>query len=116
MPEGDHLFRADTSTSTDLRPTIVQGGIESSNVSPMLEMTNMMQLGRDFQFMSQFRAERVRTAAKTRSIRSRRNRRPDTARLDRGHTEDLSMRSLDIAATGMQAQQTNVEVISNKHR
>ena len=54
MPEGDHLFRADTSTSTDPRPTIVQGGIESSNVSPMLEMTNMMQLGRDFQFMSQF--------------------------------------------------------------
>ncbi len=52
--EGNRLFRADTSTRGVEEPAITQGGVESSNVSPMIEMTRMMQLQRDFQFMSQF--------------------------------------------------------------
>ena len=56
--EGANLFRAETATAAVPRPGIVQGGVESSNVSPMLEMTSMMQLGREFQFTAQFaRAE-----------------------------------------------------------
>ena len=54
VAEGSHLFRADTDTSAVARPGIVQGAIEDSNVSSMLEMTRMMQLERDFQFMTQF--------------------------------------------------------------
>lgn len=52
--EGSHQFRADTPTAANPTPGIIQGAIESSNVSPMLEMTRMMQLGRDFQFVTQF--------------------------------------------------------------
>ncbi len=52
--EGNRLFRADTPTTSVDAPAITQGGVESSNVSPMIEMTRMMQLQRDFQFMSQF--------------------------------------------------------------
>ena len=52
--EGNHLFRSDTPTSPVAEPGIVQGGIESSNVSPMIEMTRMMQLQREFQFVTQF--------------------------------------------------------------
>ena len=52
--EGSHLFRADTQTVAVTKPGLIQGATESSNVSPMLEMTRMMQLGRDFQFVTQF--------------------------------------------------------------
>ena len=52
--EGSHLFRADATTAVVAHPGIVQGGVESSNVSPMIEMTRMMQLQRDFQFVAQF--------------------------------------------------------------
>ena len=52
--EGSHLFRADTQTVAVDKPGLIEGAIESSNVSPMLEMTRMMQLGRDFQFVTQF--------------------------------------------------------------
>ena len=52
--EGNRLFRADAPTAGVSAPAITQGGVESSNVSPMIEMTRMMQLQRDFQFMTQF--------------------------------------------------------------
>ena len=52
--EGNHLLKADTTTSPVAQPGIVQGAVEDSNVSPMLELTRMMQLERDFQFMTQF--------------------------------------------------------------
>lgn len=54
VAEGSHLFRADSETAGVMHPGIVQGAIEDSNVSSMLEMTRMMQLQRDFQFMTQF--------------------------------------------------------------
>ena len=36
------------------QPQVVQGAIESSNVQPITEMTRMMQMEREFQFMTQF--------------------------------------------------------------
>ena len=53
-PEGSHLFRADAPTSPMGQPRIVQGALESSNVQPITEMTRMMQMEREFQFMTQF--------------------------------------------------------------
>ncbi len=52
--EGSHLLRSDGPTTPVSQPRIVQGAIEDSNVSPMIELTRMMQLERDFQFVSQF--------------------------------------------------------------
>ncbi len=54
VAEGSHLMRSDASTAPVAQPKIIQGAIEDSNVSPMLELTRMMQLERDFQFVSQF--------------------------------------------------------------
>ncbi len=54
LAEGRELMRADTPTAPVDRPGIVQGAIEDSNVSPMLELTRMMQLERDFQLVTQF--------------------------------------------------------------
>ncbi len=54
IPEGSHLLRADTPTNPTGQPRIVQGAIESSNVQPITEMTRMMQMEREFQFMTQF--------------------------------------------------------------
>ena len=52
--EGSHLFRSDSPTAPVARPSVIQGAIEQSNVSPMLEMSGMMQLSRDFALISQF--------------------------------------------------------------
>ena len=54
VPEGSHLLRADTPTNPLGQPQIVQGALESSNVQPITEMTRMMQMEREFQFMTQF--------------------------------------------------------------
>ena len=54
VPEGSHLFRADTATAPLAQPQVVQGALESSNVQPITEMTRMMQMEREFQFMTQF--------------------------------------------------------------
>lgn len=54
VPEGSHLLRADTATTPLGQPQIVQGALESSNVQPITEMTRMMQMEREFQFMTQF--------------------------------------------------------------
>ncbi len=52
--EGSRLFRSDSATAAVTRPGVVQGAVEQSNVSPMIEMSGMMQLSRDFQLISQF--------------------------------------------------------------
>ena len=88
------------------RRRLVQGAIEDSNVQPVLEMTRMMDGLRQFQFVSQFiQAEGDRQQSAIDKL------------LPQQHAADAKndrpMRSLDIAGTGMQAQQTNVEVISN---
>ena len=54
VAEGSHLLKAETPTTLVAQPKITQGAVEDSNVSPVLEMTRMMQLERDFQFMTQF--------------------------------------------------------------
>ena len=54
IPEGSHLLRADTATAPLGQPQVVQGALESSNVQPINEMTRMMQMEREFQFMTQF--------------------------------------------------------------
>lgn len=54
MPEGAKFLRADTPTTPLATPKVVQGMIENSNVQVMTEMTRMMQIQRDFQFMTQF--------------------------------------------------------------
>ena len=52
--EGNRLFRAETPTTQVGAPAITEGAVESSNVSPMIEMTRMIQLQRDFEFTTQF--------------------------------------------------------------
>jgi flagellar basal-body rod protein FlgF len=54
VAEGGHLMRSDSNTAPVTRPQLVQGAVEDSNVSPMIEMTRMIQLQRDFQMMTQF--------------------------------------------------------------
>lgn len=51
--EGGTLFRADTPTSQYANPNVVQGAVEGSNVPPVLELTQMMNDLREFQFTSQ---------------------------------------------------------------
>lgn len=52
--EGNVLLNAEGRSTTVERPNIMQGMVESSNVQTMSEMTHMLQIQRDFQFLSQF--------------------------------------------------------------
>ncbi len=52
--EGDRLLSAQSPTSLLAQPKVVQGSLESSNVEPIAETTNMMNELREFQFVSQF--------------------------------------------------------------
>ena len=68
---GSHLFRPDTPTNPTTQPRMVQGAIESSNVQPIAEMTRMMQMEREFQFMTQFgqsESDRQQTAIDTLTV------------------------------------------------
>jgi flagellar basal-body rod protein FlgF len=51
--EGSTLWRADTPTSQTPQPGVVQGVVEGSNVTPMLELTRIMTDERDYQFTTQ---------------------------------------------------------------
>jgi flagellar basal-body rod protein FlgF len=51
--EGATLWRADTSTTQAALPGVVQGVVEGSNVTPVLELTRMMQDERDYQFTTE---------------------------------------------------------------
>ncbi len=52
-PEGSRLFSTDKPTIPVIKPDIVQGAIEDSNVQPVIEMTRMMTDLRAYQFVSQ---------------------------------------------------------------
>ncbi|CAI9119497.1 flagellar basal-body rod protein FlgF [Brytella acorum] len=52
--EGGKLLVANTQTRQDPQPKLVQGMVESSNVQLMSEVTQMMQIQRNFEFMSEF--------------------------------------------------------------
>lgn len=52
--EGGKLLLAEGPTRPADNPKLMQGMIEGSNVQIMSEMTHMMQIQRDFQFVSQF--------------------------------------------------------------
>ena len=52
--EGGRDLRADNATTPVPAPRVIQGAVESSNVSPVLEMTRMMDTLREFQFASEF--------------------------------------------------------------
>lgn len=52
--EGNHLFRSDSQTTSVSTPGVIQGAVENSNVSPMSEFTNMTELSKDFQYVTQF--------------------------------------------------------------
>ena len=52
--EGGRLLLANTPTQPVASPGIVQGAVEDSNVQPVVEITRMMTLLREFQFASQF--------------------------------------------------------------
>ncbi|MBS1076016.1 flagellar basal-body rod protein FlgF [Gluconobacter sp. Dm-73] len=52
--EGSRLLRTEQPTTAVERPNIVQGMVEGSNVQMMTEVTKMMQIQRNFQFMAQF--------------------------------------------------------------
>ena len=51
--EGAHHYASDVPPEDVPGPAIVQGALEHSNVSPILETTRMMEELRDFQFASQ---------------------------------------------------------------
>jgi flagellar basal-body rod protein FlgF len=51
--EGATNFVSDAPTSPVASPAIIQGGIEDSNVQPVLEVTRMMDTQRQFQFVTQ---------------------------------------------------------------
>lgn len=53
-PEGNKLFRASANTRAVSQPRIIQGAVEESNVQPIGELTRMMQMEREFQFITQF--------------------------------------------------------------
>jgi len=64
-PEGGRLFSAEGQTEPVEKPRMVQGAIEQSNVSPVVELTRMMRELREFEFTSkmvQGEAERQQTA------------------------------------------------------
>jgi len=52
--EGGKLLRSDQPTALVQRPNITQGSIEGSNVQMMTEVTKMLDIQRNFQFMAQF--------------------------------------------------------------
>ncbi|MDE2583031.1 MAG: flagellar hook-basal body complex protein [Rhodospirillales bacterium] len=52
--EGGTLLVADTPTTPLANPRIVQGALEGSNVQPITEMTRMLDISRQFQFVAQF--------------------------------------------------------------
>jgi flagellar basal-body rod protein FlgF len=52
--EGATDFVSGSTTTPVTSPGIVQGAIESSNVQPVLEVTRMMDIERQFQFVTQF--------------------------------------------------------------
>ncbi len=52
--EGNRLYAADDPPLPVERPSLVQGSLEGSNVSPILEMTRLTAELREFQFATQF--------------------------------------------------------------
>jgi flagellar basal-body rod protein FlgF len=52
--EGGELYAAGSPTNSVAAPKLVQGAVEGSNVQPVLEVTRMMTLEREFQFVTQF--------------------------------------------------------------
>ncbi|MGH7044036.1 MAG: flagellar hook-basal body complex protein, partial [Acetobacteraceae bacterium] len=52
--EGGTLLAADTPTTPVASPGIVQGALEGSNVQPITELTRMIAMSRQFQFVAQF--------------------------------------------------------------
>ncbi len=52
--EGSGRFSTDAPTTPVAAPKIVQGAIEESNVQPVMELTRMMTMLREFQFATQF--------------------------------------------------------------
>ena len=54
FPEGGKLFRSNATPQPAIKPHVVQGSLEESNVQPVTELTQMMQTEREFQFVSQF--------------------------------------------------------------
>ncbi|GBR12249.1 flagellar basal-body rod protein FlgF [Gluconobacter frateurii] len=52
--EGSHLLRSDQPTNAVDRPQVMQGMLEGSNVQMMSEVTKMMDIQRNFDFMAQF--------------------------------------------------------------
>ncbi len=54
VPEGGTLYRATAGTTPAAQPKVAQGMVETSNVQPINELTQMIQTQRDFGFVSQF--------------------------------------------------------------
>jgi flagellar basal-body rod protein FlgF len=52
--EGARLFQANSPTAQVPAAQVVQGAVEDSNVAPVMELTRMMNLSREFQFTTQF--------------------------------------------------------------
>ncbi|GAN54567.1 flagellar basal-body rod protein FlgF [Tanticharoenia sakaeratensis] len=52
--EGGKLLRAEGQTTAVAAPKLMQGALEASNVKAMTEMTRMMDIQRNFQFIAQF--------------------------------------------------------------
>lgn len=65
LAEGNRLFRTDQTPEPVARPQLVQGAVEGSNVSPVVEIGRLTEEVRQFQFAIQFserEGERLQTA------------------------------------------------------
>ncbi len=51
---GDTLFRADDAPRAVERPVVIQGAIEGSNVKPIVEITNMIEVQRSYESLARF--------------------------------------------------------------
>ena len=48
-PEGNNLYKTDEGGTTAVNTQAIQGALEGSNVQPVLEMTRMIEISRDYQ-------------------------------------------------------------------
>ena len=103
--EAGVLFRADGGTEPVEDGRVVQGFLEQSNVNPVAEMARMIEVQRAYEYGQKLidqEDERIRQVVQ--------HARP--AGLS-GEVQESIMRALNIAATGMAAQNMRVEVISH---
>src|SRR6201999_4384829 len=102
VKEGANLYSTSQTANTAVGTTMRQGALEGSNVQPVIEISKMIEGMRAYEAtatLSKAQEDLMRQAIQTLGLQP--------------NEGEQIMRALSIASTGMQAQQTNVEVIAN---